>query len=79
MAKKIDLKKGKLRDIGSMVDITKVAILSITFISLVIIYIVLLCGRIETNKYATTTTRFYNENSATDFQIGQMTKVKRAD
>lgn len=72
MAKKIDLKKGKLRDIGSMVDFGKVAILSIAFISLLIIYIVLLCGKIESNKYATKTTKFYNENSATDFQIGQI-------
>ena len=72
MSKKVQFKKGKLRDIGTMADIGKIAIVAIACISLLVIYIVLLLGKIETNRYATSTTKFYNENSATDFQIEQI-------
>lgn len=72
MPKKIEFKKGKLRDVGTIADVGKIAIVAIAFIVLFVIYILLFAGKIETNRYATTTTKFYNENSATDFQIEQI-------
>jgi hypothetical protein len=72
MSKKIDFKKGKLRDVGTIFDFCRIGILGLSFIALFVIYVLLFGGKIENNRYATSTTKFYNENSATDFQIEQI-------
>ena len=55
MSKKIDFKKGKLRDVGTIFDFCRIGILALSFIALFVIYVLLFGGKIENNRYATST------------------------